>query len=100
MSPYKSQGAATDAGKDLFASKSLSSNGKIACATCHNQYSKGKLDLTKSKPWPHHVAMGGGVITLDQMIQICMVKPMKSTAFSWDDNRLQALNAYVQSMRK
>ena len=42
---------------------------------------------------------GGGVITLDQMIQICMLRPMASKPFDWDDPELPALSAYVQSLK-
>ena len=39
-----------------------------------------------------------GLITLDHMIQICMLTPIKSKAFAWDDPSLVAMNAYVLSL--
>jgi len=46
------------------------------------------------------VEMGKGVITLDQIIQICIVKPMGGTAMAWDDHRLAALATYISGLPK
>ncbi|MBF0280833.1 MAG: cytochrome C peroxidase, partial [SAR324 cluster bacterium] len=97
---YKTPAEAIADGNKLFHDKSLSGTNTMACTTCHNKDSEGVLDLTQSKAWPHHVEMGGGIVTLDQMIQICMVKPMQSQAFSWDDPSLVALSTYVLSLTK
>ncbi|MBF0289161.1 MAG: hypothetical protein HQM14_15185 [SAR324 cluster bacterium] len=100
MSPYKKKSDAIAAGNKLFHNTNLSGSKALSCSVCHNPASKENLDLTTSKPWPHYVKMGGGIISLDQIIQICMVKPMQSTAFKWDDPELVALGAYVNSLRK
>jgi cytochrome c len=43
--------------------------------------------------------MASRVVTLDQMINWCIITPMKGTALAWDDQGLADLVAYVASVK-
>lgn len=77
-------------GAALFKDASLGTNGK-SCASCHSDGSgwAGKARFPK-------VALGG-VRTLDQAIQTCIVNPLAGKALAWDDARLTALAVFVDA---
>ena len=81
--------ALIEAGDALWNDNELSSNG-TSCQTCH----QGGLSMTPAESFPHFVTMPDRVVSLDQMINFCMVTPMATKPFAWDDERLTALNAY------
>ena len=43
--------------------------------------------------------MVGDVVTLDQMINYCMLKPMKGKPFARDSKELTAMAAYFRAYR-
>ncbi len=96
------QGSLVAEGKKLFMDTSLSSNG-LACQSCH-----ANLDaFAKSfaKPFPHRVEMAvdnSGIksVSLDEMIQFCMVVPMESKPLPWDSRELAAVTAYTETLQQ
>ncbi|MEE2762914.1 MAG: cytochrome c peroxidase [Pseudomonadota bacterium] len=100
--PYEGNPCALVAmGKTLFNDSSLSSNG-LACATCH--MNNAGYNATFVNAYPHSVAMarevfGMGTVHLDEMVQICMVRPMASNPLAWDSEQLAALTAYMETVQ-
>jgi len=43
--------------------------------------------------------MAKRVMTLDQVVNWCIVTPMKGKALKWDDQKLTDLTAYVASVK-
>lgn len=89
-------------GEQLWHDKSLSKNGKTACASCH----KGNTRMFKKTfldPYPHYVKMAKKKADLDQistegMVQFCMLVPMKTDTLPWDSVELAALSAYTEDV--
>ncbi|AHI28493.1 hypothetical protein AU14_07380 [Marinobacter similis] len=100
--PYEGNPCALVAmGKKLFNDTSLSSNG-LACSTCHNNGAG--YNATFADAYPHSVAMardvfGMGTVHLDEMVQICMVRPMATEPLPWDGEQLAALTAYMAKVQ-
>lgn len=89
-------------GEKLWNSKTLSTNG-MACATCHQN--NGAFSPGFAKPYPHKVAMvqersGVKKVSLDEMIQFCMMAPMAAKPLPWDSRELAALTAYAGQVQK
>ena len=90
-------------GERLFMDPKLGSNG-MACESCHA--GNNAFMPTFAEPYPQHVvAMAtakGGVDTvhLDEMVQFCMVVPMKAKPLPWDSRELAALTAYTAERQK
>ncbi len=88
-------------GEKLFRNKSLSTNGS-SCYSCHAGY--GLFNATFAKPFPHTVSMakdlGKDQVSLDEMIQLCMLAPMEAKTLPWDSRELAALTAYVAEFQK
>ncbi len=89
-------------GEQLWFDKSLSKNGKTACATCHKSTEKRVNGIKKTflDPYPHYVKMAKKKahlesITAEGMVQFCMIVPMKADTFAWDSKQLAALTAYT-----
>ena len=78
----------------LWKDTSLGSAG-LSCNTCHP---KGK-GLNK-KPFPRYVSMPNDIVTMDQMINYCMLNPMKGKALAWNSEEMTALAAYVTVMSR
>lgn len=101
--PYEGNPCALVAmGKKLFDDTSLSSNG-LACSTCHNN--DAGYNATFADAYPHSVAMarevfGMGTVHLDEMVQICMVRPMATQPLPWDGEQLAALTAYMATVQE
>lgn len=88
-------------GKKLFNDKSLSSNG-LACATCHKDGAG--YNATFAQAYPHSVQMAKNVfginsIHLDEMVQLCMVRPMATDPLEWSSKELAALTAYMEKVQ-
>jgi cytochrome c len=49
--------------------------------------------------YPKYFMMMNRVVTLDQMVNWCIITPMKGTALAWDDQRLADLVAYTASVK-
>lgn len=67
----------------------------VSCSTCHPD-GKG----LKKAPYPKYVAMPDDIVTLDQMINFCMLNPMKGKPLAWNSVEMTALASYVQSHSK
>lgn len=91
-------------GRDLWNSKAISRNNSVSCSTCH-QDGTTMLQPGFAKPYPHSVQMakdaaGMESITLEGMVQLCMIKPMQSKPFAWDSRQLAALTAYTSVLQR
>lgn len=89
-------------GKKLWSDPSLSKNGKVSCNTCH--IGNAAFKKTFEAAYPHKVAMAkakGGLesISSEQMVQFCMVVPMKTKPLAWDSKELAALSAYTEAVQ-
>ena len=76
-------------------------NSSLACGTCH----AGNLTFNESftQPYPHKVAMAENLaglksIDAEQMVQFCMINPMKTKAYPWNSKELAALTLYVEEV--
>lgn len=87
-------------GEAYWNDKSLSGNGKKACASCH----KGNTKMFKDsflEGYPHAVKMAKKKakmeqIDAEQMVQFCMLAAMKQDeVLPWDSEKLAALTAYT-----
>ena len=78
-------------GEELWTDASLGTSG-VSCSVCHPN---GK-DL-RVGPWPKFIKMAGDIITLDQMINFCMMNPMKAKPLSWNHQKMTALAHYVST---
>jgi len=104
---HKELMAAAERGKALFNDPALGTTG-MSCSSCHMEggTKPGKMGDMEIKPfmnvaatYPKYAGMAGKVITLDQIVNICIMKPMKGTPLKWDDQRLADLSAYVASVK-
>ncbi len=87
--PLKNYNSVVKKGARLWNDTRLGTSG-ISCASCHPNGA-----LLTSKPWPKHVKMTMDIVTLDQMINFCMMNPMKAKPLAWNSQKLTALAAYV-----
>jgi len=80
-----------DLGERLWVDSTLGKSG-LSCSTCH----PGGAQLN-SKQYPKYIGMADDILTLDQMINFCMVNPMKGKRIKWNSQKMTALAAYVVS---
>jgi hypothetical protein len=83
-------------GEKMWNDENLGTAG-VACLTCHADYES--LNLNRNKNYPHFVEMVGDVVTLDQMINYCMVNPMQGKQFEKNSKELTAMAAYFRAYR-
>jgi len=83
-------------GKKMWSDESLGTAG-VSCKSCHAGYEL--LNLDKNQNFPHYVEMVGDVVTLDQMINYCMLNPMKGKQFDKNSKDLTAMAAYFRAYR-
>lgn len=83
-----------DKGGKLWNDKQLGTSG-AACATCHAD-GKG----LKKAPFPKYIKMADDILTLDQMINFCLLNPMKGKPLTWNSVEMTALAAYAQANAK
>ncbi|RMG91182.1 MAG: hypothetical protein D6703_05775 [Zetaproteobacteria bacterium] len=83
-------------GRKLWHDEKLGTSG-TSCASCHAGYQF--LHFDRNQNFPHFVNMVGDVVTLDQMINYCMLNPMKGKEFARDSKELTALAAYFRAYR-
>jgi len=87
----------------LFEDSSLSSNG-ISCYSCHA--TDGRFGATFATPYPHPFEMARKVAGVDramfadEVVQFCLLVPMKGQSLPWDSRELAALTAYVVDVRQ
>jgi len=78
-------------GRRLWKDKSLGTSG-FSCNTCH----PGGAGL-KKKPYPKYIKMPNDIVTMDQMINYCVLNPMKGKALPWNSQKMTALAGYIAS---
>ena len=97
---------AVERGKGLFMDASLGTTG-MSCNSCHVEggMKAGKMGDVEIAPfahiakrYPRYFKMAGRVMTLDQVINWCILTPMEGTPLAWNDQRLSDLAAYVASV--
>ncbi|MES0372335.1 MAG: hypothetical protein ABUK11_08655, partial [Mariprofundaceae bacterium] len=93
---FKSFGEAVTLGKKMWNDESLGNSG-LSCASCHSDYEM--LNLDRNQNYPHFVKMVGDVVTLDQMINYCMLNPIKGKQFEQNSKELTAMAAYFRAYR-
>jgi len=87
---------AADLGKKMWNDESLGTSG-LSCLSCHADYEM--LNLDRNQNFPHFVKMTNDVVTLDQMINYCMINPMKGKQFEKNSKELTAMAAYFRAYR-
>ena len=74
----------------LWKDPKLGKSGK-SCSSCHPDGA-----LLKPEPFPRFIKMTGDILTLEQMINFCMINPMKAEPLKWNSKELTALAMYIQ----
>jgi len=69
----------------------------LACLSCHAGYDN--LNLEKRQDYPHYVEMVDDVVTLDQMINYCMLNPMEGEQLEANSKTMTAMAAYYRAYR-
>ncbi|MBI5237543.1 MAG: hypothetical protein HY887_03880 [Deltaproteobacteria bacterium] len=87
--PVKDAKSLRDEAIRLWKDTSLGRAG-VSCSTCHPDGSG-----LKREPFPKYIKMADDIVTLDQMINFCMMNPMKGKPLSWNSVEMTALAAYV-----
>jgi cytochrome c len=94
-------------GKALFSDESLGT-GAMSCNDCHleggtKDGAMGNMPIrafhSLAAEYPKFFKMANRVMTLDQVVNWCILTPMKGTPLEWDDQRLADLVAYTASVR-
>lgn len=93
---FKNFQQAAAAGKKMWADETLGKSG-LACLSCHADFSM--LNLDKRQNYPHYVEMVDDVVTLDQMINYCMLNPMKGEELEANSKAMTAMAAYFRAYR-
>jgi len=90
------------AGEKLWNNPKLGTSG-ASCATCHvGKYAM--MQPSFATPYPHHVTMaqekfGLSKVNAAEMVQLCMVVPMKAKPLDWKGKKLADLTAYVKHIQ-
>ncbi len=87
--PIKDSARLKEMGEKLWGSTSLGTSG-LSCSTCHPDGAG-----LKKEPFPKHVKMTGDIVTMDQMINFCMLNPMKGKPLKWNSQEMTALAAHI-----
>jgi len=87
---------AVDMGKKMWNDDTLGTSG-VACLSCHADFDL--LNLEKNQNFPHYVKLVGDVVTLDQMINYCMLNPMAGKELDPDSKEMTAMAAYYRAYR-
>jgi cytochrome c len=85
---------AAERGKALWNDASLGTNGK-SCSACHTEPAE-LAGITHK--FPKYQKMAKKVITIDQMVNMCIVNPRKGTALASDDQRMADIVTYMATM--
>jgi len=93
---FKSFQQAASLGANMWKDESLGTSG-MACLSCHADHDL--LNLERNQNFPHFVKMVGDVVSLDQMINYCMLNPMKGKQFEKNSKELTAMAAYYRAYR-
>ena len=107
MDPKAELMKSVERGKVLFMDATLGTSG-MSCNSCHPDggTKEGKMGEKTIMPfdnlaakYPKYITSAKRVMTLDQMINWCIVKAMKGEALVWDSQKLTDLAAYVASVK-
>jgi len=93
---FKNFQAAVSAGKKLWEDETLGKSGN-SCLSCHSDFSL--LNFEKRQNFPHYVEMVGDVVSLDQMINYCMLNPMEGEQLAPNSKEMTAMGAYYRAYR-
>ncbi len=93
---FKNRRQAYKLGKGLWKDASLGTSG-LSCDSCHHDGAQ--LKKGKGSYFPRYVAMPNDIVTLDQMINYCVLNPLKGKALSWDSRELTALSVYYKALK-
>jgi hypothetical protein len=93
---FKNFQQAANAGKKMWNDEALGTAG-LACLSCHADHEL--LNLDKRQNYPHYVEMVGDVVTLDQMINYCMINPMQGEQLDANSKEMTAMAAYFRAYR-
>ncbi len=89
--PIKDPSGLKEMGEKLWGDASLGRSG-LSCATCHADGAG-----LKKEPFPKYIKMPDDIVTMDQMINFCMLNPMKGKPLAWNSIEMTALAAYVSA---
>lgn len=78
-------------GEKLWNNTKLGTSG-MACGHCHADGAG-----LKTGPFPKYITMADDILTLDQMINFCMINPMKGKPLPWNSEKMTALAAYART---
>ncbi|TAN59877.1 hypothetical protein EPN18_09625 [bacterium] len=81
--------ALKEMGIKLWGSTAMGTSG-TACGTCHPDGAG-----LKKEPFPKYIKMPDDIVTMDQMINFCMVNPMKGKPLKWNSQEMTALAGYI-----
>ena len=106
MSAEEAMEASVVRGKELFGDPGLGTNGKT-CNDCHMaggtmEGTMGKMVIKPfhevNEKYPMYWMMADKVMTLDQVINWCIMTPLQGEPLKWDDQKLTDLAAYCASV--
>jgi len=69
----------------------------VACLSCHADFEM--MSFGKHQNFPHYVKLVGDVVTLDQMINYCLLNPMQGHELAQDSKEMTAMAAYFRWYR-
>lgn len=108
MDPAAELAKSIDNGHKLFNDSTLGTSG-LTCNSCHWEGGtmEGKMQDMVIPAWdnlapnyPRYFKMAERVFTLEQVVQFCIVNPLKGKPLAWDDRKLTDLTAYCASVKK
>jgi len=94
---FKNFQEAVDEGRRLWNDDENLGTAGVACLSCHADFQL--LNLDKHQNFPHFVEMTGDVVTLDQMINYCLLNPMQGKTVEWNSREMTAFAAYYRAYR-
>lgn len=84
--------------EELWEDRSLSSNGKYACDTCH--FDLRGFRKTFEFDYPHYVESAEQSVQAEQMVQLCYSKSMgNGHHLPWNSKELRALTEYTMRLQ-
>ncbi len=84
-------------GKKLWNNDNLGKSG-LSCMSCHDDHEN--LHPEKGLHWPRYVGMTNDILTLDQMINFCMVNPIEGKPLDPNSMEMTAMAAYYMQYMK
>tara|TARA_B100000315_G_scaffold186281_1_gene175616 strand:- start:3416 stop:4135 length:720 start_codon:yes stop_codon:yes gene_type:complete len=84
-------------GEKLWKNVELGNSG-LSCWDCHEDYEN--FDQETVGPFPHFVNMPNDIVTLDQMINFCMINPMEGKKLDSSSIEMTAIAAFYREFIK